>query len=139
MSFRSSVALGSLDVRVAARAVSSCQVSDLTPTNGVGNHRGLPLRVLGAYDAPLQAYTVTVQQDAAGVRGVPEILLSFPQEWGVEGPNGDTDGGLHSIHWDMDSRLRGNDKGGSTSSLTAAVWPCLSLTASSASEPGGTD
>jgi hypothetical protein len=34
---------------------------------------------------PLQAYAVTVQQNAAGVRGVPEILLSVPQEWGIKG------------------------------------------------------
>jgi len=26
-----------------------------------------------------------VQQNAAGVRGVPEILLSVPQEWGIKG------------------------------------------------------
>jgi hypothetical protein len=41
--------------------------------------------VLGACNAPLQAYAATVQQNAAGVRGVPEILLLIPQEWGIKG------------------------------------------------------
>ena len=36
-------------------------------------------------NAPVQAYPVTVQQNAAGVRGVPEILFSIPQEWGAKG------------------------------------------------------
>jgi hypothetical protein len=40
--------------------------------------------VLGAYNAPLQVYAVMVQQDAAGVRGVPEILY-LPPRVGVRG------------------------------------------------------
>jgi len=40
-----------------------------TPTGGV----------LGACNAPLQANAITVQQNAAGVRGVPEILFSSPK------------------------------------------------------------
>ena len=43
---------------------------------------GVPI---GDADAPVQACTVTVQQNAAGVRGVPEIPFSIPQEWGPKG------------------------------------------------------
>ena len=44
---------------------------------------GVPIGMHG--NAPVQAYPVTVQQNAAGVRGVPEILFSIPQDWGIKG------------------------------------------------------
>ena len=46
--------------------------------------------VTGACNAPLQAYAVTVQQNAARVRGVPEILLSVPPRLGARGVDSET-------------------------------------------------
>jgi len=43
----------------------------------------LRMRVVpGAYSAPLQAYAITQQQNAAGVWGVPRCSFFYPQDWG---------------------------------------------------------
>ena len=44
-----------------------------------------PPGVVGACNAPLQVCAITVQQNAAGVRGVPDTLFFVPQEWGLRG------------------------------------------------------
>ncbi len=76
-----------------------------------------PGGVLGAYNAPLQAYDIAVQQNGAGVRGVPKILFSFPQERGNKGVERDSAGGQSPPVWIFaprlhEDKLRGNDRRG---------------------------
>jgi hypothetical protein len=65
--------------RSRTRPTSGFPLSDRTVFEGI----------LGAYNAPLQTYGVTVQQDAAGVWGVPRSPYSSPMSGGSKGVEGD--------------------------------------------------